>query len=179
MQMFHSDLRYKGIGSIDHFYHNMFDFPYNFGKKEAEFEQESISQLSLNKTWIPIQGTHQDGVELRNWSAKEDSWPRSTLLFFSLLSSSSSSWLTRSGLRALEVFTPGFLLVDDEVIGVRVESADDGYLYEIDDKDDVEEDETCDVDIIDDRIEDDFESTFEGPPPSFQVFAGSWQELNL
>ena len=77
------------------------------------------------------------------------------------------------------MFTPGFLLVDDEVIGVRVESADDGYLYEIDDKDDVEEDETFDVDIIDDRIEDDFESTFEGPPPSFQVFAGSWQELNL
>ena len=55
---------------------------------------------------------------MRNWSAKEDSWPRSTLLFFSMLSSSSSSWLTRSGLRALEVFTPGFLLVDDEVIGV-------------------------------------------------------------
>ena len=79
------------------------------------------------------------------------------------------------------VFTPGFLLVDDEVIGVRVESADDGDLYEIDDKDgdDVEEDETCDVDIIDDRIEDDFENTFEGPPLSFQVFAGSWQELNL
>ena len=40
MQMFHSDLRYKGIGSIDHFYHNMFDFPYNFGRQEAEFEQE-------------------------------------------------------------------------------------------------------------------------------------------
>ena len=77
------------------------------------------------------------------------------------------------------MFTPGFLLVDDEVIGVRVESADDGYLYEIDDKDDVEEDETCDVDIIDDRIEDDFENTFEGPPPSFQEFAGSWQGLNL
>ena len=79
------------------------------------------------------------------------------------------------------MFTPGFLLVDDEVNGVRVESADNGDLYEIDDKDgdDVEEDETCDVDIIDDRIEDDFESTFEGPPPSFQVFAGSWQELNL
>ena len=77
------------------------------------------------------------------------------------------------------MFTPGFLLVDDEVIGVRVESADDGYLYEIDDKDDVEEDETFDVDIIDDRIEDDFESTFEGPPPSFQEFAGSWQGLNL
>ena len=77
------------------------------------------------------------------------------------------------------MFTPGFLLVDDEVIGVRVESADDGYLYEIDDKDDVEEDETFDVDIIDDRIEDDFENTFEGPPPSFQEFAGSWQGLNL
>ena len=74
-----------------------------------------------------------------------------------------------------------FILVDDEVIGVRVESADDGDLYEIDDKDgdDVEEDETCDVDNIDDRIEDDFENTFEGPPPSFQEFAGSWQELNL
>ena len=54
--MCHSDLRYKGIGSIDHFYHNMFDFPYNFGRKEAEFEQEYISQLSLDKTWIPIQG---------------------------------------------------------------------------------------------------------------------------
>ena len=77
------------------------------------------------------------------------------------------------------MFTPGFLLVDDEVSGVRVEGADDGYLYEIDDKDDVEEDETCDVDIIDDRIEDDFENTFEGPPPSFQEFAGSWQGLNL
>ena len=79
------------------------------------------------------------------------------------------------------MFTPGFLLVDDEVIGVRVESADNGDLYEIDDKDgdDVEEDETCDVDIIDDRIEDDFENTFEGPPPSFQEFASSWQGLNL
>ena len=74
------------------------------------------------------------------------------------------------------MFTPGFLLVDDEVIGVRVESADDGDLYEIDDKDgdDVEDstikiykDETCD------------ENTFEGPPPSFQEFAGSWQGLNL
>jgi len=40
MHMFHSDLRYKGIGSIAHFYHDMFDFPYKFGGKEAEFEQE-------------------------------------------------------------------------------------------------------------------------------------------
>ena len=86
------------------------------------------------------------------------------------------------------MFTPGFLLVDDEVIGVRVESADNGDLYEIDNKDgnDVEDstikiykDETCDVDNIDDRIEDDFENTFEGPPPSFQEFASSWQGLNL
>ena len=105
-----------------------------------------------------------------------------------MLSSSSSSWLTRSGLRALEVFTPGFLLVNDEVNGVRVESADNGDLYEIDDKDgdDVEastikiyKDETSDVDNIDDRIEEDFENTFEGPPPSFQEFASSWQGLNL
>ena len=86
------------------------------------------------------------------------------------------------------MFTPGFLLVDDEVIGVRVESADDGYLYDIDDHygDDVEDstikiykDETSDVDNNDDRIEENFENTFEGPPPSFQEFAGSWQELNL
>ena len=86
------------------------------------------------------------------------------------------------------MFTPGFLLVDDEVIGVQVESADDGYLYDIDDKDgdDVEDstiniykDGNCDLDKIDDRIEDDFENTFEGPPPSFQEFAGSWQGLNL
>ena len=34
-------------------------------------------------------------------------------------------------------------------------------------------------DNIDDRIEDDFENTFEGPPPSFQEFAGSWQGPNL
>ena len=86
------------------------------------------------------------------------------------------------------MFTPGFLLVDDEVIGVRVESADDGYLYDIDDKDgdDVEDstimiykEETSDVDNNDDRIENDFENTFEGPPPSFQEFASSWQGLNL
>ena len=86
------------------------------------------------------------------------------------------------------MFTPGFHLVDDEVIGVRVESADNGDLYEIDNKDgdDVEDstiniykDGNCDVDNIDDRIEDDFENTFVGPPPSFQEFAGSWQELNL
>ena len=86
------------------------------------------------------------------------------------------------------MFTPGFLLVDDEVIGVRVENADDGDLYDIDDKDgdDVEDssikmykDETSDVDNIDDRNEDDFENTFEGRPPSFQEFASSWQGLNL
>ena len=55
------------------------------------------------------------------------------------------------------MFTPGFLLVDDEVNGVRVESADNGDLYEIDDKDgnDVEDstikiykDETSNVDSI-------------------------------
>ena len=33
------------------------------------------------------------------------------------------------------MFTSGFLLVDDEVIAVRVESADNGDLYEIDNKD--------------------------------------------